>query len=108
MATKPIKFLELHYTMTQFLIISHRKYSDQHNQWERNLFETTGTICFEGEGRKDAFASFCDSKGANCVESTGFNAVLFNGPNIATSGDGLNLVNSTSGKELFRPPAGRK
>ena len=71
------------------------------------MFETTGTICFEGEGRKDAFASFCDSKGADCVESTGFTAVLFNGPNIATSGDGLNLVNPTSGRELFRPPAGR-
>jgi len=71
------------------------------------LFETTGTTCFEAEGREDAFTGFCDSKGADWVEFTGINAVLFNGPNIATSGDGLNLVNPTSGIELFRPPVGR-
>ena len=45
MATKPIKFLELHYTMTQFLIISHRKYSDQHNQWDIRAAHGTKVGC---------------------------------------------------------------
>lgn len=70
------------------------------------MFETTGTICFEAEGRKDAFTGLCESKGADWVEFTGITGVLFKGPNIATSGDGLNLVNPTSGRELFRPPVG--
>ena len=75
---------------------------------DRDLFETTGTSCFEAEGGEDVWIGFCVPTDEDWFEFTGITAVLPKGPSIATSGDGLNLVNPTLGRGLLGPPGRRK